>query len=163
MIYSSGMRRFLIWLVSGAGVFLFAITEIYPDFGTPAIRTVFKVGGIVLFVGAWLYVAVERALGLAHEVKEMRGVMAKAKKTLKNNPALAEQARRVNARSPFKNFLLSLLFTGVAAGFLAFGIFINIGFFTIVHRVIWIAMSGVFLVVGLATAAWHLMNMVRGK
>lgn len=157
------MRRFLIFLVSGAGVFFYAITEIYPDFSTPAIRTVFRVGGIGLFVGTWLYVAVERALEFAHGVKKMRGAFAQAKKTLKNNPALAEQARHVNARSPLKNFLFSLLFTGVAAGFLALGIFAHIGWVTIVHRVIWVAMSGAFFVIGLATTVYHFMNMVRGK
>lgn len=157
------MRRFLIFLISGGGVFLFAITEIYPDFGTPAIRTVFRWGGVALFIGTWLYVAVERALGFAHDVKKTRWAFAQAKKTLKNNPALAAQARRVSARSPLNNFLLSLLFVGVVGSFFAFGIFIKIGFFTIVHRAIWVVFSGAFLVIGLATAAYHFRNMVRGR
>lgn len=145
MIYSSGMRRFLIWLVSGTGVFFFAITEIYPEFGTPAIRAVFKVGGIVLFVGTWLYVAVERALVFAHGVKKMQGVF---KQATKNNPV--------------KNFLFSLLFVLVASAFFTFGIIVKQGYNPF-GRVILLVASGAFILLGLATAVHHFWNMVSGK
>lgn len=154
------MRRFLIFLISGGGVFLFAITEIYPEFGTPAIRTVFKVGGVVLFVGTWLYVAVERALGLAHGVKKAREVMTRA---MKHNPEMMRQQRAVAARSPGKNFLWSLLFTAVAAGFFVFGLMIKQGFFSPVHRIIWLMLAGAFFLIGLFTAGNYLFLVVRGK
>lgn len=153
------MRRFLIFLISGGGVFLFAITEIYPEFGTSAIRTVFRVGGIVLFVGTWLYVAVERALGFAHGVKKMQSVL---KQATKNNPAWEAQKARVAVRSPLKNFLFSLLFVLVAGVFFAFGIFVKQGYSPF-GRVILLVASGALILLGLATAAHHLRNVVRGK
>ncbi|MEK7102370.1 MAG: hypothetical protein AAB912_01915 [Patescibacteria group bacterium] len=152
------MRRFLIFLISGGGVFVFAITEIYPEFGTPAIRTVFRVGGIALFVGTWLYVVVERALGFAHGVKKIQGAFKQAK----NNPAWEVEKARVAARSPAKNFLLSLLFVLVAGAFLAFGILVKQGYSPF-GRGILLAISSVFIVIGLATTVHHFLNMVRRK
>ncbi len=153
------MRHFFIFLISGGGVFLFAITEIYPDFGTPAIRTVFKVGGIALFVGTWLYVAVERALGFAHGVKKMQGVL---KQGLKNNPAWKAQRAQVAARTPLKNFLFSLLFVLVTGAFFAFGMLVKEGYNPL-GRPILLVMSSVFILVGLATAVYHFLHVVRGK
>lgn len=153
------MRGFIIFLLSAGGVFFFAITEIYPEFGTPAIRTVFKVGGAVLFVGTWLYVAVERALGLAHGVKKMQSVF---KQGIKNNPAWEAQKARVAARSPFKNFFLSLLFVLVAGAFFAFGIFVKQGYSPF-GRVILLVASGALILLGIATAAHHFWNIVRGR
>ena len=153
------MRGFLIFLISGGGLVLFAITKIYPEFGTPAIQQVFRFGGIALFVGTWLYVAVERALGFAHGVKKIQGAF---RQTTKNNPALEAQKARVAARSPAKNFLFSLLFVFVAAAFFAFGIFVKQGYSPF-GRVILLVASGAFILLGLLKAAHHFLNMVRGK
>lgn len=152
------MRRFLIFLISGAGVFFFAITEIYPEFGTPAIRTVFKVGGVALFVGTWFYVAVERALGFAHGVKKMQSALKQAK----NNPAWEAQKARVAARSPLKNFLFSLLFVLAASAFFAFGIIVKQGYSPF-GRVILLVASAAFVILGLLTAVHHLRNAIRGR
>ncbi|MBI4098790.1 MAG: hypothetical protein HY437_02050 [Candidatus Magasanikbacteria bacterium] len=152
------MRRFLIFLIGGGGLVLFAIAEVYPEFGTPAIRTVFQVGGITLFVGTWLYVAVERALGFAHSVKKIQSTFKQAK----NNPAWEAQKAQVAARTPLKNFLLSLLFVLVAAAFFAFGMIVKEGYSPF-GRVILLVFSVVFILLGLITAAHHFRNMVRGK
>jgi len=153
------MRRFLIFLISGCGLVLFAVTEVNPEFGTPAIRTVFKVGGITLFVGTWLYVAVERALGFAHGVKK---IQSSFKQATKNNPAWEAQKARVAARSPLKNFLFSLLFVLVAAAFFAFGMIVKEGYSPF-GRVILLVFSAALVLLGLITAAHHFRNMVRGK
>lgn len=140
-------------------MFLFAITEIYPDLWTPEIRTVFRVGGVVLFVGTWVYVAVERVLGVVHGVKKMQSVF---KQATKNNPAWEAEKMRVAARSPLKNFLLSLLFVGVAVAFFAFGIFVKQGYSPL-GRVILLVASGAFIVLGVITAVYHLRNAIRRK
>ena len=156
------MNRFFVFFVGAVGVFLFALSQIYGNDVTPAVRNTLMVGGVVLFVGVWVFQIVGQVFGFINAAKEVKGAFAKAKKTLKNNPALAAQARRVATQSPLKNFLLSLLFVLVAGAFLAFGILVKQGYSPF-GRGILLAISSVFIVIGLATTVHHFRNMMRRK
>lgn len=60
------------------------------------------------------------------------------------------------------SFFLSFLFILVASAFFAFGIFVKQGYSPF-GRVILLVASGAFILLGLATAAHHVRNVMRGK